>query len=161
MQNRPVFVSTNHCQSFTVFLLDVQCSKQPRRFVFSFSCFSQLIAHLRNLFLLSTSVVQMLLTLKDVKSCEKQTKRCKISFFYMAVGLKIICCVNVFQSFLSPLKTFRCCRTLASSFIFRCQKSFLCQSIRFIVIHKCPITNSWVQAFHQPQSNVFSLSPFR
>ena len=64
--NRPVFVSTNHCQSFNAFLLDVRCSKQ--RHSFFCSCLSQMKEHMHNLFFSNTLVAQILLTQKDVKS---------------------------------------------------------------------------------------------
>ena len=43
--NRPAVVLTNHCQSYTAFLLDVRCSKL--RFPFFCSCFFPMIVHLR------------------------------------------------------------------------------------------------------------------
>ena len=43
--NRPAVVLTNHCQSYTAFLLDVRCSKL--RFPFLCSCFFPMIVHLR------------------------------------------------------------------------------------------------------------------
>ena len=55
--NRTAVVLTKHCQSY--FFLEVHCSKQPRSFFRS--CLSPVIVHLRNLFLLSTRVAQMLL----------------------------------------------------------------------------------------------------
>ena len=56
---RTAVTPTNHCQSYTAFLLDVRCSKlEPSFFC---SCLSPLIVHLRNLFLLSTRVARMLL----------------------------------------------------------------------------------------------------
>ena len=64
-------VLTNHCQCCTAFLLDVGCSKWPRYFFCS--CLSPMIVHLRNLLLLRTCVAQVLLTpwwvsrQKDVK----------------------------------------------------------------------------------------------
>ena len=36
--NRPVFVLTNHCQSYTAFLLEVRYSKWPRSFFFVSAC---------------------------------------------------------------------------------------------------------------------------
>ena len=43
--NRPAVVLTNHCQSYTAFLLDVRCSKLPCS-IFC-SCFFPMIKHLR------------------------------------------------------------------------------------------------------------------
>ena len=43
--NHPAVVLTNHCQSYTVFLLDVRCSKWP--WSFFCSCFFPMIVHLR------------------------------------------------------------------------------------------------------------------
>ena len=69
--NRTAVVLTNHCQSFTAFLLDVGCSKWPLSFFCR--CLSPVMVHLRNLILLSTRVARMLLTprwvsrRKDVK----------------------------------------------------------------------------------------------
>ena len=57
--NPPVVVLTNHCQSYTAFFLDKQCTKLPHPFFCS--CLSPIIAHLCNYFLLSTPVAQMLL----------------------------------------------------------------------------------------------------
>ena len=57
--NRPAVVLTNHCQSYTAFLLEKRCSKWPRSFFCS--CWSPMIVYLRNLFLLSTPVTRMLL----------------------------------------------------------------------------------------------------
>ena len=55
--NRPVVVLTNHCQSYTAFLLNVLCWKWPRSF------FLQLLAPNDSTFaLLSTSVARILLT---------------------------------------------------------------------------------------------------
>ena len=54
--------------------------KVATSFCFFFSCFSQLIVHLRNLFLLRASVVQMLLTLKDVKVAKSRRKDVKSPF---------------------------------------------------------------------------------
>ena len=51
-------------------------------------------------------------------------------FFYMGVVFNIVCWVNVFQSFLSPLKSFRCCKNFASSLMFRYWKSFLILSVQ-------------------------------
>ena len=68
--NRTAVVLTNHCQSYTAFMLDVRCSTRPHSF---FSCLSPMIVYLRNLFLLSTRVARILLTRrwvsrpKDVK----------------------------------------------------------------------------------------------
>ena len=70
--NQTAVVLTNHCQSYTAFLLDVRYSKWLRSFFCS--CLSPIIVHLRNLFLLSTSVARMLLTprwvtrRKDIKN---------------------------------------------------------------------------------------------
>ena len=53
--NRPAVVLTNHCQSYTAFLLDVRCSKLPC------SIFLQLFVPNGSAFaLLSTPVAQML-----------------------------------------------------------------------------------------------------
>ena len=53
--NRPAVVLTNHCQSYTAFLLDVRCSKLPC------SIFLQLFVPNDNAFaLLSTPIAQML-----------------------------------------------------------------------------------------------------
>ena len=60
--NCTAVVLTNHCQSYTAFLLDVRCSKLTRSFFCS--CLSPMIVHLRYLFLLSTRVARMLLTLR-------------------------------------------------------------------------------------------------
>ena len=82
--NRPAIVLTNHCQSYTSFLLDVRCSKWSSFFLFfSFffffffffffcSCLSPFIVRLRKLFLLGTTVARI-----NSKVC-KQTKRCEI-----------------------------------------------------------------------------------
>ena len=74
--NRPAIVLTNHCQSYTSFLLDVRCSKWSSFFLFfSFffcSCLSPIIVRLRKLFLLGTTVARI-----NSKVC-KQTKRCEI-----------------------------------------------------------------------------------
>ena len=80
--NRPAIVLTNHCQSYTSFLLDVRCSKWSSFFLFfSFfffffffflSCFYPIIVRLRKLFLLGTTVARI-----NSKVC-KQTKRCEI-----------------------------------------------------------------------------------
>ena len=77
--NRPAIVLTNHCQSYTSFLLDVRCSKWSSfSLFFSFfsfffcSCLSPIIVHLRKLFLLGTHVARI-----NSKVC-KQTKRCEI-----------------------------------------------------------------------------------
>ena len=43
--NRPAVVLTNHCQSYTAFLLDVRCSKL--RLPFLCSCFFPMIVHFR------------------------------------------------------------------------------------------------------------------
>ena len=74
--NRPVVISTKHCQSFTaffgwcaLFIVDT--------FLFCISL-SKMKVHWRNLFLLSTHVAQMLLTQKDEKKYEKQMKRFEI-----------------------------------------------------------------------------------
>ena len=48
----------------------------------------------------------------------------------MGVVFNIVCWVNVFQSFLSPLKSFRCCKNFASSLMFRYWKSFLILSVQ-------------------------------
>ena len=58
--NCTAVILTNHCQSYTAFLLDLRCSKWPR----SFFCsrLSPMIVHLRNIFLLSAGVAPMLLT---------------------------------------------------------------------------------------------------
>ena len=58
--NHTAIVLTNHCQSYTAFLLDVRCSKLARSFFCS--CLFPMIVHLRNLFLLSTRIARMLLT---------------------------------------------------------------------------------------------------
>ena len=59
--NRPAVVLTNHCQSYTAFLLDVRCSKLPC------SIFLQLFVPNDNAFaLLSTPVARMLWTPKWV-----------------------------------------------------------------------------------------------
>ena len=77
--NRPAIFLTNHCQSYTSFLLDVRCSKWSSFFLFfSFfffffcSCLSPIIVRLRKLFLLGTTVARI-----NSKVC-KQTKRCEI-----------------------------------------------------------------------------------
>ena len=77
--NRPAIVLTNHCQSYTSFLLDVRCSKWSSFFLFFFffffffcSCLFPIIVHLRKLFLLGTPVARI-----NSKVC-KQTKRCEI-----------------------------------------------------------------------------------
>ena len=57
--NRPDVVLTNHT-SYTAFLLDVRCAVQCGHVPFSCSCWSPLLGHLCNLFLLSTPVAQML-----------------------------------------------------------------------------------------------------
>ena len=44
--NRPLVVLTNHCQSYTAFLLDVRCSKWPRSFFCG--CLFPMIVHLRS-----------------------------------------------------------------------------------------------------------------
>ena len=43
--NRPVVVLTDHCQSYTAFLLDVRCSKWPR--FFFCNCLLRVIVYLR------------------------------------------------------------------------------------------------------------------
>ena len=43
--NRPAVVLTNHCQSYTAFLLDVRCSKLPCSIFYS--CLFPMIVHLR------------------------------------------------------------------------------------------------------------------
>ena len=58
--NCAAVVLTNHCQICTAFLHGVCCSRRPRSFICS--CFSTMKVHLRNLFLLSTRVAQILLT---------------------------------------------------------------------------------------------------
>ena len=60
-RNLTAVILTNHCQSYTAFLLDVRCSKWPRSFSFC-SWLTQMIVYLRNLFLMSTRVTRMLLT---------------------------------------------------------------------------------------------------
>ena len=58
--NYTAVVLTNNCQSYTIYLLDVCCSKwQSSLFC---SCLSPMIVHLRKLFLLSTLVARMLST---------------------------------------------------------------------------------------------------
>ena len=57
--NRPDVVLTNHT-SYTAFLLDVRCAVQCGHVPFSCSCWSPLLGHLCNLFLLSAPVAQML-----------------------------------------------------------------------------------------------------
>ena len=59
--NLTAVILTNHCQSYTAFLLDVCCSKWPRSFSFC-SCLTPMIVYLRNLFLMSRRVTRMLLT---------------------------------------------------------------------------------------------------
>ena len=44
--NRRLVVLTNHCQSYTAFLLDVRCSKWPRSFFCG--CLFPMIVHLRS-----------------------------------------------------------------------------------------------------------------
>ena len=58
--NRPAVILTNHCQSYTGFLLDVRCSKCPYSFFFD-CCVSPMIVHLCSLILLSTRVSRLLL----------------------------------------------------------------------------------------------------
>ena len=43
--NHPAVVLTNHCQSYTAFLLDVRCSKLPCSIFYS--CLFPMIVHLR------------------------------------------------------------------------------------------------------------------
>ena len=68
--NRPAVILTNHT-SYAFFLLDMYCAVQSCHVPVFCSCLSPV--HLRNLFLLSTPVAQMLLTTrwvskrKDVK----------------------------------------------------------------------------------------------
>ena len=68
----PAVVQTNHT-SYTPFLLDVRCTVERGHVSFFCSCLSPVVVHLRNLFLLRTSVVRILLTprwvsrRKDVK----------------------------------------------------------------------------------------------
>ena len=60
-----------------------------------------------------------------------------VFFFYMTVVFNIfniMYWVNVFQSFLSPLKTFRCCRSFVSSVMFRYWKSLLIMSIKQVFL---------------------------
>ena len=58
--NRPAVILTNHCQSYSAFILDVHCLNWPRSFFCS--CLPPMIVHLRNLFLLRTPAAQILLT---------------------------------------------------------------------------------------------------
>ena len=64
--NHPVVFLMNHCQSYTAFLLNIPCLKLPHPYLCS--CLSKTIVHLCNLFLLDTSVAQMLLTSRWVSS---------------------------------------------------------------------------------------------
>ena len=52
----------------------------------------------------------------------------------MAALLNIMCWVNFFQSFQSPLKSFRCCRIFVLSLMFRFWKSFLIMSIHQVFL---------------------------
>ena len=83
--NRTAVVLTNHCQSYTAFLFDVRCSKWPRSFFLS--CLSPMIVHLRNLFLLSTSVARRLLTPKKVIR-RKDVKQLSISISKLTLNSK-------------------------------------------------------------------------
>ena len=56
--NWSAVILTNHCQSYTAFLLGVHCSKWPCSFFCS--CFSTLTVHLHSLFLLSKHAARML-----------------------------------------------------------------------------------------------------
>ena len=83
--NHTVVFPTNHCQSYTAFLLDVRFSKWPRSFFCR--CLSPMIVHLRNLFLLSTRVARMLLTPRWV-SRRKDVKYLCINISKLTVGVK-------------------------------------------------------------------------
>ena len=83
--NRTAVVLTNHCQSFTAFLLDVGCSKWPLSFFCR--CLSPVMVHLRNLILLSTRVARMLLTPRWV-SRRKDVKQLSINILKLTVGVK-------------------------------------------------------------------------
>ena len=65
--NRPDVVLINHT-SYTAFLLDVHCTVQCGHVPFFCSCWSPMLVHMRNLFLLSTPVARMLLTPRWVSS---------------------------------------------------------------------------------------------
>ena len=69
--NCPVIVLTSHCQSCTVFLLDVCCTKQPRSFLLKL-----FVANYGAFTLLSTLVALMLLTSRwaDRQRNEKQSQ---------------------------------------------------------------------------------------
>ena len=84
--NRSDVVLTNHT-SCTVFLLNVSCAVQCGHVPFFFSCLSPMLVHLRNLFLLSTSVARMLLTLRWV-SRQKDVKQLSINISKLTVGVK-------------------------------------------------------------------------
>ena len=84
--NLSVVVLTNHT-SYTAFLLDVRCPVQSGHVPFFGSCFSPMIVHLRNLFLLSTSVARMLLTPRWA-SPRKDVKQLSINISKQTVGVK-------------------------------------------------------------------------
>ena len=76
---------TNHCQSYTAFLLDVRCSKWPR--FFFLQLFVPIEMHFRNLFLLSTRVARMLLTPRWI-SRQKDVKQLSINMSKLSLGVK-------------------------------------------------------------------------
>ena len=83
--NHPAVVLTNHCQSYTVFLIYVRClSCHVPIFC---SCLSQMIVHQRNLFLLRTRVARMLLTPRRV-SKRKDVKQLSMNISKQTVGVK-------------------------------------------------------------------------
>ena len=84
--NRPDVALTNHT-SYTAFLLDVSYAVQCGHVPFFCSCFSQVLVHLRNLFLLSTPVARMLLTTRWVTR-RKDVKQLSINISKLAVGVK-------------------------------------------------------------------------
>ena len=58
----------------------------------------------------------------------------QLFFFYMIDVFNIMCWFNVVQSFLSPLKKFKCCRNFVSSLMFRYWKSLLIMSIQQVFL---------------------------
>ena len=83
--NRTAVVLTNHCQSYTAFLLDVRCSKWPRSLFCR--CLSPMIVHLRNLFLLNTRAAQIFLTPRWV-SRRKDVKELSINISKLTIGVE-------------------------------------------------------------------------
>ena len=75
-------------------------------------------------------------------------------FFYLAVVFNIMCWINVFQSFLSPLKTFRCCRSFVPSLIFRLEILFDYVNptgfSSYTLLHFMKVFRYSLVFFHQP-----------